>query len=177
MGDEERDDLIDEEEEGGKPSEPQSSAGKSKLLRILLFVAGGILFIVIVLGISYWVAKSVQESGYQKRQDIIAAPPPDPLNTYELPDISKTTSDEEPHFVKLKLSLAYEPNAELQNELVRRKDQILHIVNILLQGKKYEELKTVEDSIALAEEIKAHINMILVSGKIKEVYFKDYIVN
>jgi flagellar FliL protein len=176
MGDEERDDLMDEEE-GAASSEPQPGPGRSKIVRILLFVAGGILFIVLVVGISYWVSKSVQESSYEKRQDIIAAPPPPPLNTYELPDFSTTTADAEPHFIKMKIALAYEPNLELQNELIKRRDQIQHVINILLRSKHYEELRTIEDTVSLSEEIKAHINMNLISGKIKEIYFKELLVN
>lgn len=176
MGDEERDEMIEEEESGESPG-PSFSIGKSKILRILLFVAGGILFLVLVVGISYWVAKSVQESSYERRQDIIAAPPPPPLNVFEMPELSMTTADEDPHFIKLQISLGYEPHLELQNELIKRRDQMQHIVNILLQGKRAENLRTVEDTVALAEEIKAHINMVLVSGQIKEVYFREFVVN
>ena len=46
-----------------------------------------------MIGISYLVSKNVQESKYEKSQDIIAAPPPEPLATYELPAISKATAD------------------------------------------------------------------------------------
>ncbi|PKL35500.1 MAG: endoflagellar basal body-associated protein [Spirochaetae bacterium HGW-Spirochaetae-1] len=175
MGDDERDDII--EEEGAAPEEPAGSGATSKIVKILLYVAGGILLIVLVTGISYLVSKNVQESNYEKSQDIVAAPPPPPLNTYELPSFSKTTADTEPHFIKMQISLAYEMNVELNNELVNRKDEIQHIINILLQGKKYEDLDSVSDAVELAEEIKAHINVRLISGKIKEVYFKEFVVN
>ncbi len=176
MGDEERDDLM-EEEESSQPEETAGPSETSKLIKILLYAAGGVLLIVMVTGISYLVSKNVQESSYEKSQDIVAAPPPPPLNTFELPAFSKTTADAEPHFIKLKISLGYEMSIELNNELVKRKDEIQHIVNILLQGKKYEDLNSVNDAVILAEEIKAHINIRLISGKIKEVYFKEFVVN
>jgi flagellar basal body-associated protein FliL len=132
---------------------------------------------VLVTGISYLVSKNVQESSYEKSQDVVAAPPPPPLHTFELPSFSKTTADAEPHFVKMTVSLGYELSVELNNELVRRKDEIQHIVNIIMQGKKYEDLNSVDDAVVLAEEIKAHINIRLISGKIKEVYFKEFVVN
>jgi flagellar basal body-associated protein FliL len=47
----------------------------------------------------------------------------------------------------------------------------------LLSGKKYDELRSVEDKVGLAEEIKSHLNVLLIAGKIKEVYFKEFIVN
>ena len=77
----------------------------------------------------------------------------------------------------MQISLAYEMSVELNNELVRRKDEIQHIINVLLQGKRYDELNSVSDAVELAEEIKAHINVRLISGKIKEVYFKELVVN
>lgn len=177
MGDEERDDLIEEEEDEGVEEAPPSGVEASKIVKILLYIAGGILLIVLVTGISYLVSKNVQESSYEKRQDIVAAPPPPPLSSFELQDFSKTTADAEPHFLKMKISLGYEQSVALNNELLKRKDQIRHIINIILQGKKYEDLDSVSDAVALAEEIKAHINVILISGKIKEVYFKELVVN
>jgi len=173
MGDEERDVMEDEAQSKGS----EESADTSKIVKILLYVAGGIILVVIMIGISFLVAKNVQESRYEKSQDIIAAPPPPPLATYELPAFSKTTSDAEPRFIKLQISLAYEPSPELNNELIRRRDEIQHIVNILLQGKTFEDLNSVSGALILGEEIKAHINIRLISGKIKEIYFKEFVVN
>ncbi len=176
MGDEE--DVMAEDEESGAPSEePSGDSSTSKIIRILLYVAGGILVLVLVVGISYLVSKNVQERSYRKSQDIVSAPPPPPLSSYELPEFSKATTDAEPHFVKMKIALAYKHDQKLNTELVQRRDQIQHIINIILQGKSYEELNSVTDAVALAEEIKAHVNVILISGKIKEVYFKEFVVN
>lgn len=173
MGDEERDIVEDEV----KPAEPEGSSATSKIVKILLYVAGAIIVVVLMIGISYLVAKNVQESMYEKSQDIIAAPPPEPLATYELPPFAKATADEEPHFLKLTLSLGYDASPELNNELIRRKDEMQHIINILLQGKRFEDLDSVSDSVALSEEIKAHINIRLIAGKVKEVYFKEFVLN
>ncbi|MCL1910764.1 MAG: flagellar basal body-associated FliL family protein [Leptospirales bacterium] len=171
------DNIIDDEEEsegGGTSGEPK---GHSKIIKILLFVAGGVLLIVLITGISYIVSKHNVEKNYTKSQEIIAAPPPPALNTYELPEFAKTTSDIEPHFFKMQISLGYEPSAELNNELIRRRDEILNMINLLLMDKKYEEINTRLGAITLAEEIKAHINLRLASGKIQEVFFKDLVIN
>lgn len=179
MGDDEQDVMEEEEGAGGASSdEPSGDSSTSRIVKILLYVAGGILLIVLVIGISYLVAKNVQESSYEKSQDIVSAPPPAPLHTYELtPEFAKTTADEEPHFVKMKISLGYKHSVELNTELVQRKDQIRHIINIIMQGKKFTDLDSVTDTVALAEEIKAHINVILISGKIQEVYLLEFVVN
>jgi len=173
MGDDERD-MIDEEE-GSQESAGNTSA--SKIVKILLYVAGGIILIVLMIGISVIVSKSVTESKYQRDQDIIAAPPPEPLAVYELPSFSKSTTDAEPRFVKLTISLGHVPDQMLSAELVNRRSEIQHIVNIILQGKSFEDLNTVEKTITLSEEIKAHINMRLINGKVKEVYFIEFVIN
>jgi len=176
MGDEERDELM-EDEEISAPEEGGGTAETSKIVKILLYVAGGVLLIVLVAGISYLVSKNVQEKRFAKSRDIVAAPPPAPLHTYELPPFSKTTADAEPHFVKIRIALAYEQTVDMNSELAQRKDEIQHVINVLLQGKKYVDLKSVDAAVDLSEEIKAHINIRLISGKIKEVYFKELVVN
>jgi flagellar FliL protein len=174
MADEE---LNDDIEGGGEPSPEASSSGASKLVKILLYVVGGILLVFLIIGISFLVSRYVQEQSYKREQDIVVAPPPPPLSHFELPDFAITTKDAEPHFAKISISLGYDENVELNTELVQRTVQIQHLINILLRGKRYEDLDSVEDTVALSEEIKAHINVILISGKVKEVYFREFVVN
>jgi len=126
---------------------------------------------------SYGISFFEQMKSYEQAQDITAAPPPEPLASYELPSFSKATADMEPHFIKITIAVGYEKSPELESELEIRNIEIEHAINILLQGKTYKELDTIEDQVTLAEEIKAHINIILMTGKIKEVYFKEFILN
>lgn len=105
------------------------------------------------------------------------APPPPPLIAFDLPPISVTLNDEEPHFVKMSIALGYEKNDELTAELIMRKDEMIHIINILLHGKTFNELNSVSGAVNLSEEIKAHVNVLLKTGKIKEIYFKEFTVN
>jgi flagellar FliL protein len=179
MGEEERADLLEEgeEEEGVEVPTVVEGAATSKIIKILLYVVGVILLIFIVFGISYLVSTYVQEKRYEREQDVVVAPPPPPLSHFDLPSFSVTTKDIEPHFAKITVSLGYEENVGLNAELVKRTVQIQHIINIILRGKKYEDLDSVEDTVNLSEEIKAHINVILVSGKIREVYFREFVVN
>ena len=177
MADDDDKDIIDEEEESEGGGSSGESKGFSKIIKILLFVAGGVLLVVLITGISYVVSKYISEKNYTRSQEIIAAPPPPPYSTFELPEFAKTTSDAEPHFFKMQISLGYEPNLELNNELIRRKDEILNTINLLLMDKKYEEINTRLGVINLAEEIKATINLRLASGKVQEVFFKDLVIN
>ena len=118
-----------------------------------------------------------QKKSDGKDMDIDIAPPPPPLIAFDLPPISVTLNEEEHHFVKMSIALGYEKNDELTAELIMRKDEMIHIINILLHGKTFNELNSVSGAVNLSEEIKAHVNVLLKTGKIKEIYFKEFTVN
>lgn len=178
MGDDEKavDDEI-EEEEAPATEEESVSTSPSKIIKILFYVVGAVIGFFIIVGISYFVTKTVQEQRYKKEQAIVIAPPPPPLSHYDLPTFSVTTKDAEPHFAKITLSLGYEDSIELNAELVKRTPQIQHIINVMMSGKEFSDLDSVEDKINLADEIKSHINAILVDGKVKEIYFREIVIN
>lgn len=177
MGDEERDIVDIQDEETGEVEEAPVSTSPSKIIKLLMYIGGAILLIFLVIGVSYIVTKNVQERKFEREQAIVVAPPPMPLAHFDLPTFSVTTRDSEPHFAKVTISLGYEENIELNAELVRRTPQIQHIINVLLSGKSYSGLDSVEDKINLSEEIKAHINVILISGRVKEIYFREIVIN
>ena len=178
MGDEEKVGVEEmEEEEGARAEEVRPRFEVSKIVKVMLYVVGSILLIFLMVGISFLVTKYVQEKKYEREQDIVVAPPPPPLAHFELPSFNATTKDAEPHFAKITVSLGYEANPEMGSELVQRTVQMQHIVNIILRSKSYEEMDSVEDIVNLSEEIKAHVNVILIAGKIKEVYFREFVVN
>jgi flagellar basal body-associated protein FliL len=179
MGDDEKlvNDVEPEEESEETPKEEAPSTDISRIVRILLWVVGAVLVLAAMFGISWLVANYVQEKKYQREQDIVVAPPPPPLAHFDLPTFNVTTKDPEPHFVKVTLSLGYDGNPEMGAELGSRIVELQHVINILVGGKKYDELNSVEDKVGLAEEIKSHVNVLLIAGKIKEVYFKEFIVN
>ncbi len=178
MGDEEKiDDIEEEEGSGGAAAAPAKSVNASKIIKILIWIVAAVVGFIVVVIVSYQVAKYVQNKSYQQAQDVIVAPPPPPLANFAIDPFTVTTNDEEPHFAKITLSLGYEDNIALNTELVQRKTQIRHLINIILRGKRFEDIDSIEDTISLSEEIKAQVNVILISGKVKEVYFTEFVVN
>lgn len=119
------------------------------------------------------IAAKLQEKAYEDNQDIVPAGPPPALAQYELPPFSFATTDKEPHFAKMTICLGYEKNDALGEELKERNPQICHVIRVLASGKSFDEIKDVAGLVSFADEIKANINMVLVAGKISEVYFKE----
>lgn len=78
--------------------------------------------------------------------------------------------------VKMDFELEVDNN-EVMAEIDKRKPQIRDKVIILLSSKNYDFMSSKEGKLALRNEIKDVINEFLVSGKIKNIYFTNLVVN
>lgn len=67
--------------------------------------------------------------------------------------------------------------AKVEEEIEKRKPQIRDIIIILLSSKTYDSITSKEGKEFLREEVRDTVNSFLVKGKIKKVYFTDFIVN
>jgi flagellar protein FliL len=165
------------EEEGKPEGEPKKA---SPIVKYLMYGAAGILLVIIVAVVSTFVAQKAATSVYKQQKNVALVKAPPPLDVFNFPDEFRiNTSDVgEAHFIKLKLSFGVEKGQPaLTQELAERLPQMQNIINLIISRKNKEELKTIKDQLDLREEIKAHINHILTNGKIKEVYFREFIVN
>ncbi len=177
MADEEEDLLEDEEE---LSTEAVMPSGRSKIITILLWIAGAIFAIILMLLISYLMAKNVRNEAYKEGQNIVIAPAPPPWATYRFQkEIRVNTADvDEPHYLQASIALGFDgSNKNLGNELTQREVQLRHIVIMILSGKKKEDLATVSQKSDLREEIKSLINNTLTEGKIDEVFFEELVLS
>ena len=175
-------DLDDEDLGGGGDAgfEGSSSSGYSKIVKILIYVALGAVGLVLMAVIAFYVATFAAERQFKDVASIVIRKPPPPLENFKFTeDFRVNTADQgESHFIKLKLYLGFDKgSAALSGELAQRTPQLRNVINLILGGKKKEELSTVQDRLELREEIKAAINHLLSNGKIEEVYFSEIIVN
>ncbi|MBP9886443.1 MAG: flagellar basal body-associated FliL family protein [Leptospiraceae bacterium] len=166
------------EDEDGKPAaEPKAS---SPIIKWLIWIAAGILGIILVAVISTFVAQKTATSVYKQQKNIALVKAPPPLETFNFVDEFRINTADigEAHFIKLKLTFGFDAGQQsLGSELATRLPQMQNIINLIISRKTKEDLKTLNDQLDLREEIKAHINHILTNGKIKEVYFREFIVN
>ncbi|MDI6785950.1 MAG: flagellar basal body-associated FliL family protein [bacterium] len=169
--------MAEEEKEEG-----EEKAKKSKgMPKMLIFVAGGIVVLIIAVVISYMVAKSVKapkiEFGVERAEE--KPPPPKPLeigNIGEEEIIARLADEEEPHLAKVsEIYLAFDKKAtklglELNNPA--RKFQIRDIFNAVLMSQKSADLITEEGRNELKRELINKINAILLDGQIKDIYMQ-----
>ncbi len=172
----------EEEQEGGEQAgyEPSASSGLSRIVKILIYVALGVLGALLMAVIAYFVAQQAAAQQFKEVQSIAVVKPPPPTENFSFADDFRVnTADQgEPHFIKMRLSLGFDAgNPALSAELAQRMPQLRHIINLILRGKTKEELSTTHASLELAEEIKASVNHVLSEGKISDVWVMELIVN
>jgi flagellar FliL protein len=68
-------------------------------------------------------------------------------------------------------------NEEVQKEIEKLKPRIRDIIIIILSSKNYGQVATTEGKDGLREEIRDQVNLILTKGKVKRVYFTEFIYN
>lgn len=169
-----------QEEEGGLAEGAPAAGGMSAIIKWLIYVAAAIFGIIIVTVISMFVAQKTATSVFKQQKNISLVKAPPPLDIYSFPDEFRINTADvgESHFVKLKMSLGFEAGQPaLSQELSMRVAQMQNIINLIIARKTKDDLKTITNQLDLREEIKAHLNHILTNGKIKEIYFTEFLVN
>jgi len=155
------------------------TALKEKIGKLLSFIIGALIIILIAVGTSVYVSTKINKSKIREIGGKMVVPPPPPYATMDLGEftVNIRSEDEEPHFIRVRIYLGYEERKlTLQAELGKRRIQIMDKINLIISRKTKEELETPEGQQNLKTEIKEQINQILQSGKIREVYFANITV-
>lgn len=78
-------------------------------------------------------------------------------------------------YLKTNIELEYIVES-VGEELERRLPQLRDVILLLLSSKSLDEIQTVDGKIALRSELIQRINQILTSGKIRNLYFTQFVV-
>ena len=77
----------------------------------------------------------------------------------------------------LKVTLSLEMSApEVRPDIKKNIQKITDSILLLLSTKLFEDVYSVQGKFTLKNEITARVNPFLVSGKVKEVYFTEFII-
>ncbi|MCB1139048.1 MAG: flagellar basal body-associated FliL family protein [Leptospiraceae bacterium] len=174
------DELLEEGEDEGGEYQPQAASGLNRIVKILIYVAIAVAGMVLMAFIAYFVGKEAASEQFKEVSSIAVVKPPPPLESFNFSEEFRVnTADQgEAHFIKMKMSLGFEQgNKALSAELAQRTPQLRDTIILILSGKTKADLATPKDTLELREELKASINHQLSEGKVKEVYFTEFIVN
>jgi len=78
-------------------------------------------------------------------------------------------------FLRITMDLELSGN-DLANELTKRKSQIADGILMILPTKRFEDIRSVEGKIALRDELISKTNSFLKTGKITNIYFKEFVI-
>lgn len=172
---------LDQEDGGEESVAAPMGGGRSRIVTILIWVVAGLIALALMFVISVMVAKYYKNADFQETESITIAPPSAPPAIFKIAhEFRVNTADtDEAHYAQAVITLGYEGelNKQLDAELAKRLPQVIHIINIILGGKRKDELFTPLQKLNLGEEIKNQINMILRDGKISEVMFEQLVVS
>lgn len=162
-------------------TEKTEGGGKKKLFIII----GAAIVVLLLLGGGAFFFLSKQKHAVETEEK------KDPGHEVPVPELSQSAaigpmvditefivniiSDEANHYVKASLTI------ELTNELVKqevtqRMPQIRDAILLLVGNKTYEELQDLQGKKQLKAELTSKINSFLQAGKVKSIYFTDFVV-
>ena len=78
-------------------------------------------------------------------------------------------------YLKTKIELEY-TNESLREQLKARMPQIKDSILLILSGKSLEDVQDVDGKIALRNELIIKINQLLYKGKIRNLYFTEFVI-
>ncbi len=84
-------------------------------------------------------------------------------------------SEDATHYVKASLTVEL-TNEEVKEEVTKRMPQIRDAILLLLGNKTYEELQDLQGKRQLKAELLSKLNSFLQTGKVKSIYFTNFVV-
>lgn len=162
-------------------TEDKAPEGGSKK-KLFIIIGAVVLFLLIGGGVAGWFFLKPEP------------PPPEDLDpglTVPVPELSQSTeigpmvnieefvvniiSGDSPHYVKASLTVELS-SEDVQPEVEQRMPQVRDAVLLLIGNKTYEELQDLQGKRQLKAELKSKINSFLQTGKVRAIYFTNFVV-
>ena len=180
------DDVAEEKAPAAAPA-PDASGGAPKAKTPILLIALAVINMAVLGGVGFML--------YQNKKKEAAEPKIDHVIKGEHETQSAEAAEEKSFVGKIipletiivnlagskgrriaKVNIELELQGEhVATEIDQRKAQVRDIIIILLSGKTYDQVASKEGKDQLREEIMQTVNAFLTKGKIKQVYFTEFI--
>lgn len=174
-----------------KEEEQTTEGGEKKKSSLLLIIIIGVLVLILIIGavVAFLMMGNEEPTaanGAPTQQEASAAPeedtePSNPSLTevglmYPLDGFTvNLLSESGKRYLKVEMNLELE-GEELSPELDTKKPVFRDVIIRILSSKSLEEISTIKGKEKLKEQIVSDLNMRLKDGKVKNVYFTDFVV-
>lgn len=163
-----------------KNDEGGSEEGASKKKRIII-IAAAVVLLLIICGAAFFFLRPAPEPEGEADPGL-DVPVPEITVSQEIGPmvpikefVTNIISEDDSHFVKASLTLELNKEEALE-EANKRMPQIQDAIISLVGNKTFEELQDLQGKKQLKSELKSRINSFLQSGKVKAIYFTDFVV-
>ncbi len=155
-----------------------SGGGKKKLFIII----GAVVLVLLIGGgvAAYFMLK--KEPQVEPKDPGLEVPVPELTKSAEIGPmvdieefIVNIISEDATHYVKASLTVEL-TNEEVKEEVSKRMPQIRDAILLLLGNKTYEELQDLQGKRQLKAELLSKLNSFLQTGKVKSIYFTNFVV-
>jgi flagellar protein FliL len=172
----EKEKKTEEEKEGQEDEKSQPKKG----LPINIIIIGILAVCLVGGGLFVWksglISKFTGKKGETAKTEETKSETSDVGSMYEMETfIVNLSGGSGNNYLKVKISLEME-NELMKTEVEKRLAQFRDAILTLLSSKTYDEVKTLEGKSQIRVEILTILNQYLKTGKIKNVYFSDFIV-
>jgi flagellar FliL protein len=178
-------------------TQEDASADQGAKRKKIVIIGGAALLLLIILGVVTFFLLNKADTSTEK--------PGDPTTAVQVPGLSPPAaigpmieikefivniiSEGDRHYVKASLTIELINNPAVvdkdtkatgndvaKDEASQRMAQIRDSILLLIGNKTYDELQDLQGKKQLKAELASKINSILQSGKVKEIYFTDFVV-
>ena len=161
-------------------TEDKASEGGSK--KKLFIIIGAVVLLLIGGGVAGWFFLKPEPPTPEELDPGLTVPVPNLAQTTEIGPmvnieefVVNIISGDTPHYVKASLTVELS-NADVQTEVEQRMPQVRDAVLLLIGNKTYEELQDLQGKRQLKAELKSKINSFLQGGKVRAIYFTNFVV-
>ena len=159
-----------------KDTAEQAEAGGSKNKLIIIIVAVVVLLIGVGVGVFMFMGGKEEKISPEQEQAALEKQakqvgPIVNIDTF----IVNIIDDEESRYLKAAITLEMS-SPEAAAEATERMPQIKDAILLLISNKTFGELQDLQGKIQLRAELINKINSVLVNGKVKRIYFTDFVV-
>jgi len=152
--------------------------GKKKLIIII----SAVVLVLIVGGAAAWFFLKPDPPSPEELDPGLQVPVPDLTQKTEIGPmvnieefVVNIISGDTPHYVKASLTVELS-GEDVQPEVEQRMPQVRDAVLLLIGNKTYEELQDLQGKRQLKAELTSKINSFLQTGKVRAIYFTNFVV-
>lgn len=160
--------------------EKASEGGSKKKLYII--IGAVVLLLLVGGGVAGWYFLKPEPPAPEELDPGLKVPVPDLQQKAEIGPmvnieefVVNIISGDTPHYVKASLTVELS-NEEVKPEVEQRMPQVRDAVLLLIGNKTYEELQDLQGKRQLKAELTSKINSFLQSGKVRAIYFTNFVV-